>query len=251
MAQVSKLLLSAILCLSVSGVPALAQTKSAPADTKTTTKTKADSKKGSTTTTTTTATDKAGVKNQTKDLKKEAKAGKNPKGAVATDTKTPVKMQVVIDQAATSTTVKQGEKATVAVTTDPGAKAEISVKLKSGTSQNADLKPAKADAAGKVTWVWTVAKNTAPGPIAWTVNSTLKGKKASAEGVIKVEKSADAAAGSTKTKDTKVTKSDSTTKPAAKSDKKADAKKADAKDAKKTDAKSEKKTDAKAEKKAK
>lgn len=131
------------------------------------------------------------------------KATKSAKGAAKTTASAqadktaaagakPTEMQVQIVSFTKS--VKQGDKATVSVKTDPGAKVDITVKLKSGKSSNADLKQQKADATGNASWTWTIAKNTSPGPIDFTVNASYRNKKAEASGTITVEKADNSAA---------------------------------------------------------
>jgi hypothetical protein len=84
--------------------------------------------------------------------------------------------------------VKAGAQAQVDVKTESGAAVDIAVKLKSGASKNAALKPQTADATGKASWQWTIAKNTSAGDAEVTVTSTFRGKSNSVTKTMKIEK---------------------------------------------------------------
>jgi hypothetical protein len=119
----------------------------------------------------------------------KATAAASSKSAASASTTTAAATTLTVSEAAgTSKSVKQGEQATVAVKTNPNAKGTITVKLKSGASKNAALQPQQAGADGVITWTWTMAKNTAPGPADWTVVVKQRNRSAQTQGTIQVEK---------------------------------------------------------------
>jgi hypothetical protein len=156
--KLTNILLSVLVSLSVTGLPVVAKGKNADA--------------------------KGAAASPATSEKKADKAASADKAPAA---------ELKVSVANASSSVKQGDKATVAVKTEPGANCKITVKLKSGVSSNADLQPQKADATGNASWTWTIAKNTSPGQISFDVDCTLKRKKASTSGTITVEAAAAAA----------------------------------------------------------
>ena len=70
--------------------------------------------------------------------------------------------------------VSRGAKATVSVRTRAGVTCSISVIYKSGPSTAKGLEPKQADAAGVVSWSWTVGTRTTPGT--WPVIITCGGE---------------------------------------------------------------------------
>jgi hypothetical protein len=72
--------------------------------------------------------------------------------------------------------VSPGHNATLNVSTNPGARCEITVYYKSGPSQAQGLDPKTADSSGHVSWTWKVGTRTTPGEWKIVVDSTYEGK---------------------------------------------------------------------------
>jgi hypothetical protein len=87
-----------------------------------------------------------------------------------------------------SSPIKAGSDAKAAITTEPNAMCDITVKYKSGPASAAGLKAQRADKDGKCTWTWKVAKNTAVGEWPVDIKASLKGAKATTSTTLKVEK---------------------------------------------------------------
>ncbi len=75
--------------------------------------------------------------------------------------------------------VLQGNKATLVVKTDPGARCSLSVKLPAGQTPPSNLTDKTAGKNGEVSWTWTVAKTLPAGSYAIQVSAAYEGKTAS------------------------------------------------------------------------
>lgn len=75
----------------------------------------------------------------------------------------PTAVPLAISKVSVTESVAPGDKATVVITTAAAAECTIMVTYDSGPSQASGLEGRTADAAGKVTWSWTVGRNTIAG----------------------------------------------------------------------------------------
>lgn len=87
-----------------------------------------------------------------------------------------------------SSPVAPGGTATLSALTSPGAHCTITVYYKSGPSKATGLSPKDADGAGRVSWTWTVGRNTTPGNWRIVVTASLSGAAAQAETTFEVAK---------------------------------------------------------------
>ncbi len=120
----------------------------------------------------------------------DAKKKSDAPAAAATNAKgaTPAPADLSVKITSLSSPVKAGADATASIATSPNAICDITVKYKSGPATAAGLKSQRADASGKATWTWKVAKNCAIGEWPVQVNVSQNRKKANASGTLKVEK---------------------------------------------------------------
>ncbi|MCR2802349.1 TadE/TadG family type IV pilus assembly protein [Paenibacillus soyae] len=89
--------------------------------------------------------------------------------------------------------LRPGQKATVVVKTEPGARVSLSVTYKSGASKAKHLGEAAADDQGYVQWTWHVSGNTTPG--IWELEVEGSGRKGSVSKHFVVEKKPDVRSG--------------------------------------------------------
>ena len=80
-----------------------------------------------------------------------------------TPTPAPTAIPLAISKVSVTESVAPGDKAKVVITTAAAAECTIVVTYDSGPSQASGLEARTADAAGKVTWSWTVGRNTIAG----------------------------------------------------------------------------------------
>lgn len=79
--------------------------------------------------------------------------------------------------------VVPGNGASITVQTTPGAQCQIVVRYKSGPSKAKGLEPKTARDDGRVSWHWTVGRNTTPGD--WPVTVTCDGQSVQATLTVK------------------------------------------------------------------
>jgi hypothetical protein len=93
-----------------------------------------------------------------------------------TPTPAPTAIPLVISKVSVTESVAVGDSAKVVITTAAQAECTIEVTYDSGPSQASGLEGKSADAAGKVTWSWTVGRNTKPGT--WPIDiACFKGER--------------------------------------------------------------------------
>ncbi|MBI4332557.1 MAG: family 16 glycosylhydrolase [Chloroflexi bacterium] len=78
-----------------------------------------------------------------------------------------------------SSPVNQGDEATLAAKTSPGAQCTITVYYSSGASGASGLSPKAADSAGNVSWTWRVGNQIMPGTWRIVVTASLDGQTVS------------------------------------------------------------------------
>lgn len=93
-----------------------------------------------------------------------------------TPTPAPTAVPLAISKVSVTESVAPGDKAKVVITTAAAAECTIVVTYDSGPSQASGLESRTADAAGKVTWSWTVGRNTIAGT--WPIDiACFKGER--------------------------------------------------------------------------
>lgn len=93
-----------------------------------------------------------------------------------TPTPAPTAVPLVISKVSVTESVAGGDTAKVVITTAAQAECTIEVTYDSGASQASGLEGKSADAAGKVTWSWTVGRNTIAGT--WPIDiACFKGER--------------------------------------------------------------------------
>jgi hypothetical protein len=93
-----------------------------------------------------------------------------------TPTPAPTAVPLAISKVSVTESVAPGDKAKVVITTAAAAECTIVVTYDSGPSQASGLEGQTADAAGKVTWSWTVGRNTIAGT--WPIDiACFKGER--------------------------------------------------------------------------
>lgn len=93
-----------------------------------------------------------------------------------TPTPAPTAVPLVISKVSVTESLAGGDKATVVITTADRAECTIEVTYDSGPSQASGLEGQTADASGKVTWSWTVGRNTKAGT--WPIDiACFKGER--------------------------------------------------------------------------
>ncbi|MBI2780685.1 MAG: hypothetical protein HYX55_02665 [Chloroflexi bacterium] len=94
-----------------------------------------------------------------------------------TPTPAPTAVPLLIQKVSVTESVAAGDAAKVVITTADAAECTIKVTYDSGPSQASGLEAQTADAAGKVTWSWTVGRTTKAGT--WPIEiACFKGERA-------------------------------------------------------------------------
>lgn len=105
-----------------------------------------------------------------------------PSPAIPAVTVVPVpSAELPLDIVAVTSPVKPGARATLAAKTAPGASCTIAVHYKSGPSKAQGLEPKEADAAGNVSWTWSVGAQTTEGTWRIVVTASKDGKTVAKE----------------------------------------------------------------------
>jgi hypothetical protein len=93
-----------------------------------------------------------------------------------TPTPAPTAVPLTISKVSTTESVAPGDTAKVVIATADGAECTIKVTYDSGPSKASGLADQTADAAGKVTWSWTVGRTTKAGT--WPIDiACFKGER--------------------------------------------------------------------------
>ncbi|MDQ7844280.1 MAG: hypothetical protein QN141_14060 [Armatimonadota bacterium] len=81
--------------------------------------------------------------------------------------------ELTIRLLAVTSPVRRGDPARVEILTTPAAVCDIGVVYRSGPSRAPQLRPRRADGAGRVVWLWRVGRQAAPGRAVVTIECLL------------------------------------------------------------------------------